>query len=214
MAMNEIFIRRGRRLVSVLSLGLIALAACSAAPTERSASSGEDLIVSPIGIVDLPPVCTFQTPAAPSPKEVIIGWAAPLSVGGCPEVPGVGGVWAEVNSIPEPAGVPRGWVGVPAYDAPFSTAADVPNCASAYPPGILAPACCTYVWWPDGFQSDPTETNPAVQDAQALCTKNGLTFIALTGGPLCSWEQEPDGGERPWCGSPGGGGCIPCTPID
>ncbi len=205
---------------ALASLAAVACGSASPDPTERSASTGEDLINPNPGCYSgyfskcqqvngqrlctcVPNSCTWQTYQAPPGYEYWIeSWTVGSSDGSCPDIAAPTGTWKNLSTSLQCAppgsfdGVPcewiNGWLPWQCKPSNFGT-----------------PSCCTYVWWPAGYvaptscvaQSNSCPVGTPSQFRQVLCTQAGMTLIANEAG-VCT---------GPNCGLPGGGGCRTCN---
>ena len=167
---------------AVLALGLVP-AACSSSPDAENVgvSTSEALVkqACPNGeearcmgtVCSCVPVGSSEPTSVCSPlpltfgAKFVVAWAVVPRNGTCADIPGLNGVWAEIDTVP---------AGFPSF--PLETQAQVPNAEDGIPPNCADvfphatyPTCCTYVWWPDGF---PTAADMAMQDNIAICTQN------------------------------------------
>jgi hypothetical protein len=199
---------RFRHLASLIGLALVSLTACSAAPDDATASSSEALFLPPPPPPPIRevPMCNYDTPASPA-GSYVLAWATAEGPNGCPAIadPNGSGTWAEIGSVEPIGNITWGFNGVPT-NFTFSLNTPVPSCTAAG----LGANCCTYVWWPVRYLTNPEQTNPTMQDPAALCTATGQTFVAITESASSSSPPPPDGGPIIII-LPGGGGCVSCN---
>ena len=212
-----------------LTVASLAAVACGSTPTtEPAGSTTEAQLFCPVGtklecttpnkctcvVVPPPPVCTFDVPTPPQgpPQNWwwIEAWATTQTAGQCPDVPGAGGTWKNVDPS-KASDVVGCFMGVPCVSG--DPTLPPPSCANMYPAGE---PCCTYVWWPAGFVLEAVslplggscyasvesacDSNP--NDEAALCRYTGQVFTAME-----NVSCTPIGREYP-CGEPGGSGCT------
>jgi hypothetical protein len=216
------------RLLALLSSISLALVACSSAPEPPTATESQALVlqhcpageapsctpgrggamvctcvpIPPAPPPPPPPVCDFQYPTSSAPAYCaawVESWAASTSNGLCPEIVTSTGTWAPLDL----ALASSTFNGVPT-EASFYTPG---NCNTAF---ASAAPCCTYVWWPNGFDpSTPAnEQGPCpAQDTAALCTTTTVALLAIeqTQYPC----DPPDSGLN----RPGSGGCGTCAGV-
>jgi hypothetical protein len=211
-------------LLSLASFAALVVAACGTAPSEKSATEGQDLTIPkcPAGeepscsgdgpqgqtictCVAMPPVCNWIVPAGAPADDYVASWSVLSTNGTCPPIPGAGGTWE--NLQPTPAG--DAFDGVPCEVKETSLPAT--TCSAFFPGEVNGQGCCTYVWWPADFSPPSTGCN-VNQDPQVLCQHTGTTYNATLGG-LCG--DAPDGGDEDGghtiCN--GGSSCGTCLPL-
>jgi hypothetical protein len=188
---------------AIAAVPLLALIACSASPEDVSSSSSA-LEVSggcPMGRCNTPlfPTCNFVVPAPQSGEAVFVeSWSVITADGQCPQIPGNGGYWANLWSVPSPSTLPP-FDGIPSdHDWHAFSCNQILDTDHA---------CCAYVWWPDGF---PTAATWAPQDTGALCTFKNPRLVAQTKLD-CPDSVPPYLPLDHRCPQPGNGGCTTCT---
>jgi hypothetical protein len=225
-----------RHLVAIVALAPLALLACgsASAPSESEAITEQAVTRCQVGYYykcsgsscscvpgtappppPPPPGCNFTLQPAPAPPEYawVESWAVLTDSGQCNDVPGKGGHWANLASqYVDQSTKLSCFDGVPDE---YLNAGRVTDCHSVF--GNYD--CCTYVWWPDSFTVPACGATPQTglqsQDTQALCTRNGMTFVAIE---QQGCDPQPDSlstgsssGGGPGCPAPGGGSCGTCS---
>ena len=229
-----------RKLSTLALAAAIPLVACSSAPGDPpvattsaaltpSCDPGEKLVCGgPIGVpvhgTNPPPqgncVCEYLScsnlvvpPLAAETGSFNIAWAKAGT--SCPDIVTSQGTWAQINSRPQPASWSEAgdytWTGVPGLWANYASYGNVGNVCEQV---LKTTSCCTYVWWPKGYDTstDPLDLQGKLPtaDTQALCGGAAYTAVSVYyfDETLIPVSTDLDGGYL----RPGGGGrCGACT---
>jgi len=204
--------KRSRWSLATVALGVGVVACGSGAPLKEDTgtAASEATVHCPIG--EAPSckgaVCTCvptgttepvpcallsSVPASPPFTDYLAAWAAMPRNGLCTDIPGSGGVWAQLGTTPpsfSPLGQPNA--------VPTDTLELTTTCANVFN-GV---PCCTYVWWPTNLY---TSDSPSMQDNSVVCTDSTRVYAAAI------YQDSVATCILPGCKA--GGDCSTCTGV-